>query len=133
MPPSIPPSIISRLSGGGPGVNSLRREAQLLSPRSLHLTLPGNPKTLPGQPGDTVLPACPGSSPGSPSDGVCSENLTRKLPHQTYFIFLFSLWRSSSSTLSPSELLTPGRAQTSCIGNSFFPSLPTAGDHPVRR
>lgn len=92
-----------RLSGGGPGVSSLSREAQLLSPRSPS----GESQDTPRSAGSTVLPACPGSSSGYSSNGGgggCLENLTRWLLHQSYFICFF-LWRSSSSTLRPSELL----------------------------
>lgn len=54
-----------RLSGGGPGVSSLSREAQLLSPRSPS----GESQDTPRSAGSTVLPACPGSSSGYSSNG----------------------------------------------------------------
>ena len=76
--PSIP-SIFFRLSRA-------RSRGQLPEQGHPDLPLPGHflqhfredPKAFPGQPSNTVTPACPGSSSGSPPSGTCQEHLLRE-------------------------------------------------------
>ena len=59
--------------------SSLSREAHTsLSPATSSSSSGVIPKAFPGQPRETVPPACPGSSRGPPTGSICPEHLTRE-------------------------------------------------------
>ncbi|MED6273802.1 hypothetical protein CHARACLAT_010143 [Characodon lateralis] len=87
-----------------------QRHPDVPLPRHLLQLLRVEPKAFPGQPRDTVPPACPGSSPGPPPGGTCLGTPPRKASRRhRHLNWLLLMWRSSGSTPSSSrmvELLT---------------------------